>query len=668
MTEYASLNVRLYGTDEPPAAARQMRAGALSMLFEDGALRRITLAGREAIRGIAFVVRDRDWGTCNPRITNLDIADADGAFSVHYDAACGDALTWSATITGAPDGTLEFVVTGRARSAFLTSRTGFVVLHPVRHLAGAPVTVTHTDGAVETAAFPLTISPSQPFKDIRALCHEAAPGVRVTCTMEGDAFEMEDQRNWTDASYKTYIRPLARPFPYTLEPGREFVQRVRIDANGRLPEPPRVANSGVTVSLGTADAGGLPVLALAVDPAHVLDARTAVRTIRESGVEWLVCRFDSAAGHDADTMALFRKLGDETGARLVLEAVLPLTDRTGNYTDDPAVLAADVATLRGAARRAGAEFAVVSGSPSCYLKSYQPAGPGPSAPRLSDVYARLRESFPGAQIAGGMHGYFTEFNRRPPPVEALDIVTHSTCPIVHAADDVSVMQTLEALPSVFATVRELAGPTPYWIGPTAIGMRFNPYGAAPAANPGNGRVAMATLDPRQRGLFNAAWTLGYIACAAEAGVAGLCLSAVAGPHAIRWQPADWPQPWFDRLAADAAVFPVFPVVAGLAGRTGTRLVAAESSDTTALAALALQGAAGTELWLANLTAAPLSITLVGPVGGPIGGPVGTARVQCLDADTFEGCCADPGGFAATARPMTSNRVDAGAYAVLRIAA
>ena len=29
--------------------------------------------------------------------------------------------------------------------------------------------------------------------------------------MSGDSFEMEDHRNWTDASFKTYVRPLALP-------------------------------------------------------------------------------------------------------------------------------------------------------------------------------------------------------------------------------------------------------------------------------------------------------------------------------------------------------------------------------------------------------------------------------------------------------------------------
>jgi hypothetical protein len=410
----------------------------------------------------------------------------------------------SAAISASADGGLEFTVKGTARTAFLTSRTGFVVLHPLENFAGAPISVTHTNGAVERAEFPRYVSPSQPFQDIRALRYEVGPGVHVTCTLEGDAFEMEDQRNWTDASYKTYVRPLAKPHPYTLEPDQVFVQRVTLDIDGRPPRTVGMAGD-VTVSVGNSGSGAVPTLALAIDPAHAADASATARRVRQSGVGWLVCSFDAAAGHDADTMALFRRLGEQTAAELILEAALPLRDNDGKYTEDLDVLAADVATIRRCAEAAGVEFAVVSASPACYYKSWQPSGAWPRTPRLRDIYAKLRETFPAARIAGGMHSYFTEFNRRPPPADAVDLVIHSTCPIVHAADDLSVMETLAALPWIFTTVRELAGETPYWIGPSAIGMRFNPYGAATAANPGNLRIAMASLDPRQRGLFKAAW-------------------------------------------------------------------------------------------------------------------------------------------------------------------
>ena len=73
--------------------------------------------------------------------------------------------------------------------------------------------------------------------DLRALTHEAAPGLRVTCRMEGDTFEMEDQRNWTDASYKTYVRPLALPWPYTLEAGPGLEQAVTLTVDAAPPPP-----------------------------------------------------------------------------------------------------------------------------------------------------------------------------------------------------------------------------------------------------------------------------------------------------------------------------------------------------------------------------------------------------------------------------------------------
>ena len=35
-----------------------------------------------------------------------------------------------------------------------------------------------------------------------------------------------------------------------------------------------------------------------------------------------------------------------------------------------------------------------------------------------------------------MFSFFTELNRKHPPAKLLDFVTNTTCPIVHAADDV----------------------------------------------------------------------------------------------------------------------------------------------------------------------------------------------------------------------------------------
>ena len=279
---------------------------------------------------------------------------------------------------------------------------------------------------------------------------------------------------------------------------------------------------------------------------------------------------------------------------------------------------------------------------------------------MDQVYAAVREAFPDAGIAAGMHSYFTELNRRPPSADDADLVTHSTCPIVHAGDDLSVMETLQALPSVFRSARQLGGGKPYWIGPTAIGMRFNPYGSTTMPNPGNIRGAMVTIDPRQRGLFNAAWTLGYVVRAVAGHVDGLCLSAISDPSGIAWHKMDWQQPWFDEFGLENAVFPVYHVIAGLAACSGAAATVLECSHPSRTAALAIESESGVEIWLANLTAERRRVVLEGMATKLI--------VQRLDSETFEKCCTEQDGFLSTSVQQDTTSLDIDAYAVLRIRA
>ena len=229
-----SRNVRLYGTEQPPAEPRVLRAGALSAELDAGNLRHVRIAGVEAIRAVSFIVRDRDWGTYEPEISNLEVDEREGRFEIGYDAVAHEGerrFEYRARIVGTPT-ELAFEATGESPTGFETNRTGFVVLHPIAGVAGAPVTIERVDGGVEEGAFPEPIDPLQPMMELRALTHEPVPGVRVACRMEGDTYEMEDQRNWTDASYKTYVRPLAQPWPYEIEAGETLEQRVTLTVTG----------------------------------------------------------------------------------------------------------------------------------------------------------------------------------------------------------------------------------------------------------------------------------------------------------------------------------------------------------------------------------------------------------------------------------------------------
>jgi hypothetical protein len=58
-------------------------------------------------------------------------------------------------------------------------------------------------GSWQEGVFPFFISPHQPFKKLQALSWSPSSGVQAKIRFEGEIFEMEDQRNWTDASFKT---------------------------------------------------------------------------------------------------------------------------------------------------------------------------------------------------------------------------------------------------------------------------------------------------------------------------------------------------------------------------------------------------------------------------------------------------------------------------------
>jgi hypothetical protein len=255
--------------------------------------------------------------------------------------------------------------------------------------------------------------------------------------------------------------------------------------------------------------------------------------------------------------------------------------------------------------------------------------------------------------------FFTELNRKRPPADMLDYVTHTTAPIVHAADDISVMETLESLPYVIQSTRSFIGRTLYRVGPSAISARDNPYGAATAPNPNNQRVCLAKMDPRQRGLFGAAWTLGYVAAFAAGGVESVTMAAPTGPAGIIYRRTDYPQPYFDDLKGPA-VYPLYHVLAGLGRALGHKLMVVKSGDPSTIAGLAYRDTKGPVLWLANLTGNEQSVKI---------GGLGKAAMalHLLDEDSFQAATADPAWLEKPGKKLRSaGSVKLGPYAVARL--
>lgn len=646
--EKIARELKLVGTTQPDVPGRVLKAGPSEVELDNGQLRYLRVNGVEVLRAVSFLVRDKNWGTYVPTVSDLKVDQRKDGFSVSYHAVCasdGQEIAFDVTMTGDANGNLELHGTATPKTDFLTARTGFVVLHPLTGVVGSKVEVEHVDGKVEKSIFPRLVNPIQPFLHIRSLTHECLPGVKVSVRMEGDTWEMEDHRNWTDASFKTYVRPLALPWPYVLKAGEEVKQSIKVTLSGAVPKNASSGKAaGVTVKVGNAGRATLPPVGIGVPSEEVEHAVRRLPLLKAMAPNLVVGHHDPRAGHGLKELYGLRVLSEQTGAKAVLEIVVASLDAYGD----------ELKALAKLVTQAGLKLDAIAVCPVGDLKSVLPGGERPPAPPLEALYAAAREAFPGVTLGGGMFSFFTELNRKRVPADQLDYVMNTTCPVVHAADDRSVMETLEALSHQVTTARSFIGKTPYRIGPSAIGCRDNPHGATYTPNPDNVRVCLPKMDPRMRGLFGAAWFAGYVAAFARAGVNTVTLGAPTGPLGFVYRKADYAQPGFD--GTEAQVYPAYHVVSGLARGAGAKLVEAESSNRAAVDALAYRAKGATLLWLANLTAQTQTVTLDGIAGR-------AAFAGVLDETSFERAVTDPLKFQGRHAEVKAGKVTLKAYAV-----
>jgi len=642
--------IRLYGTEEEIPEQRRLTAGPVTAMLESGQLRWIKVGDAEAIRAIAFLIRDRNWATAVPEISELKITERGGGFRVTFTARCatvdGD-FVWKGDFSGKPDGTIRCVGIATPERDFLTARTGFVILHPLKNFAGGPVTIEHVDGSVEKATVPESIVPDQPYFSVRSMTHSPKRGVKATIRMEGDSWETEDHRNWTDASFKTYSRPLSLPWPYEIKAGEKVRQTVTLSFSGNLPKAPAKEGGAVAILLGRAS-GAMPRIGLSVLPEDAEQAVCAADIVKAAAVQHLNCRLDRRDPDWRKPLAAYRDLARAARAEIVLEIIIPGVDAPER----------ELAGVAAAVKEAGIRPAAVMVTPAADLKSYPPGTPSPAGtPSWQDVAAAARRAFPRTRIGGGMLANFTELNRKTPPKKLFDFVAHATSGLVHAADDRSVMETLESIGHIIRSTRKKMGRMPYRIGPSHIGNSYNPYGANYSPNPKGGRVTMARVDPRHRGLFGAAWHLGFLSQAAHGGVEAATVASPVGEFGIAYRRLAHPQPWFDE-AGDGKVYPVFHVIRGMAKAAGGKRVAAESSDSERVRTIAWRDGRTTHLWLANLRDAPAEVMLRNL-------PKGDAQLFLLDEEAFEQAARDL-SFSGRTRPFAGTTLTLPPFAVARL--
>lgn len=586
----------LFGTTEPPVPNRSVTVGDMQLQVTPGRIHHIIYRGTEILRAVELVVRDDEWGTLKLHPCDESESKTEDGWHYQYHAMArsqrcgtldcrmdlhvtGNSIRLSAQLTGNP--------------SFTTCRAGLVVLYPLKNVAGKAACVLHNSGITQDSIFPSDISPDQPFFDIAAIRHQPTPTLDVNCRFSGDVFEMEDQRNWTDASFKVYNRPLAWPNPYLIDQGTGAKQTVELTIRDKPDTAPTLGNTttnNTRIRVTGYHVTRLPQLGSGLDIQQTdssTDCVDLLRLLTPRHIQLLI---------DLRTENYQRRLQISLEALRKAEISVPLW--AGVITPDAPDQYAPLASL---AHELSAQSVTPTGIlalPAAYLKSYQPDADWPTGASPDNAIEAARVAFPDIPIGGGMLTYFTEVNRCRPDPDTIDFISHATTAIVHAADDSSVMESLQGLSHVFCSCQKLAPHKAYRLGMSAIGMWANPYGDKPLANPARQRLPMAATDPRQHGLFGAAWNLGYYAAACSAGVNEITLASATGPFSVG-QPS--------------LLHPVFHVLRGMAKGSGKPMLAftTNTGDKVAVVGWRDDSLATCEVWLANLTPATIHVELEG---------------------------------------------------------
>jgi hypothetical protein len=600
------VNVLRYGRDEPLPEPVPLRAGPLSLLYEAGDLRCLKRGEREVIRRVYAAVRDRNWGTVPGVISNLKLEISDEAFHIAYVSEHHQNevhFVWRGEIVGEADGAIRFTFDGEAKTTFLKNRIGFCVLHPIPQCAGAPCRVEYADGTRKTTAFPKQVSPDQPVKDIHdlgAIAHEVASGVWAEVRFEGDLFEMEDQRNWIDASYKIYCTPLRLPFPVEIKAGTHVQQRVTLRLVGTAASASGAANRQPLIEVMraaplktaiTSDAVAVEVLPHQRTrlPALGHCAPSHRRVCTESEVERLAklkpahLRVDLTIDESNWSGALWLgAAGTDAGERLELALHLPNVS--------PTVLkdvAGELANRRDQLARVIVFQDGTESTPERLLKLAR---------------KHFADAFAGIPIGAGTNADFYQLNQSRPPHELADFLCWSMNPQVHAFDNASLAETPQAISAQIESAREYFPGKPLVVSPVTLKPRFNPVATGPAPPVPPGELP-PQVDPRQMSLLGAGWTLAALKHLAESGVESVTFYETTGWRGVMETEAGSPLPTrFPSIPG--GVFPLYHVLVDAGEFAGGEVLRAKSSEPLQVEALALRKQSRLCVLLANLTNQP----------------------------------------------------------------
>ena len=569
-----------------PTKQKVLKIGQLRLIYENGSIRWIKAGGIEIVRMIYSAVRDHNWGTIEPEIVDEKILQTEAGFQIEVRAKYQkDDIEFYADywITGT-ENRLVFEMKGEAKSTFMTNRVGFCVLHPIKECAGKICTVTHSNKTSENAVFPKLISPFQPMIDISAMEWEPASGISVNLSFSGDIFEMEDQRNWTDASYKTYCRSLDLPFPFEIKEGEKIQQKIILEIQGEHQN--EISTDNFSFSFDKTKTYNIPEIGIGATSRNEPLEHIEAELLRNLPLKHL--RAEIKLFEQNWKSVLDKAIAESTLLELHLFLVMYFSEKFEDEIKD--------VRLNFQNQKIKVKYIFIVG------KNHLP-----DDLIFDSVFDELKTIFPEAKIGIGVNAYFAELNRNRPQSKKAEFVSFTICPQVHAFDNVSLIENLEAQKYVVESAREIFPDKPIFVSPVTLKQRFNIVATSAEPAPNHGELP-SQVDARQNSIFVAQWLLGSLKYLAQSGASLITYFETVGwrgfiqgnieppvPEKFRTKPGD--------------IFPIYSVLMQFNGFD--KIVFSESSEPLKVDGVVLQNNTETKVLLANFTDEPLPVEIMG---------------------------------------------------------
>jgi len=564
------------------------KAGKLSMIYENGNLRQITAEGNEIIRMIYSAVRDRDWITIAPVITEEKFEIHDDSFTVEYNAKYRtEKIDFQAHyfISGTPDNILTFSFEGVALNDFEKNRIGFCVLHPVEGNRGEKCTVFHSNDAGEEYIFPSYISPRQPFLDIKSMSWKRQE-VNYKLDFFGDIFETEDQRNWTDASYKTYCTPLGNPRPALVKKGQKIAQKIVFKADV---EDKTYSNESDVITIST-DRGKLI-------PFPMLGVGQSTRTTRVTTNEIEIIKKLEFDHYRADIYLFDEDWKTKIELAFRESVLLGYKLELALFVDD--YYMDQIGRL--------VEFIDLNTHNISVIILYHKTALATPDILVEHAAPVLKKAIPGVNIGCGTNANFVQLNRNRPNALQTDYFCYSVHPQEHASDNLTLVENLQGQAYTVESALKFSDNKKILVSPVNIQRRFN-ANTSNYEKSSDGASVPPQVDSRLMSVFGASWLAGSLKYLIESGAGGITVLETVGERGIIQGDFDsrWPE---DFKSVQGMKFPVYSVLKYILNNKKSKVAVSRSSQPLKVDSLALSKGDSLKIILLNFTADVQSVQM-----------------------------------------------------------